>query len=86
MFIKETYTSQSRSGPPESRCAAVPGCDGAGRALAQPRRFRNCGPILLYSPRRDHGNTSHGPSLDKWTPSSLGATFKLSPIRVAGAA
>jgi len=26
------------------------------------------------------GNTSHGPSLDKWTPSGSGATFKLSPI------
>jgi hypothetical protein len=26
------------------------------------------------------GNTSHGPSLDKWTPSGAGATFKLSPI------
>ena len=26
------------------------------------------------------GNTSHGPSLDKWTPSGSGASFKLSPI------
>jgi hypothetical protein len=26
------------------------------------------------------GNTSHGPSLDKWTPSGSGAAFKLSPI------
>src|SRR5213078_4601158 len=26
------------------------------------------------------GNTSHGPSLDKWTPSGAGAEFKLSPI------
>src|ERR1044071_5389561 len=26
------------------------------------------------------GNTSHGPSLDKWTPSGSGATFKLSAI------
>jgi hypothetical protein len=26
------------------------------------------------------GNTSHGPSLDKWTPSGSGATFELSPI------
>jgi hypothetical protein len=26
------------------------------------------------------GNTSHGPSLDKWTPSGSDATFKLSPI------
>jgi hypothetical protein len=26
------------------------------------------------------GNTSHGPSLDKWTPSGSGATFALSPI------
>jgi len=26
------------------------------------------------------GNTSHGPSLDKWTPSGSGATFTLSPI------
>src|SRR5213596_2683530 len=26
------------------------------------------------------GNTSHGPALDKWTPSGAGADFKLSPI------
>ena len=26
------------------------------------------------------GNTSHGPALDKWTPSGSGADFKLSPI------
>ena len=26
------------------------------------------------------GNTSHGPSLDRWTPSGAGATFTLSPI------
>src|SRR5256885_11972739 len=25
-------------------------------------------------------NTSHGPALDKWTPSGAGADFKLSPI------
>jgi hypothetical protein len=26
------------------------------------------------------GNTSHGPSMDRWTPSGAGADFKLSPI------
>src|SRR3954467_185796 len=26
------------------------------------------------------GNTSHGPAMDKWTPSGSGADFKLSPI------
>src|SRR3954465_8977467 len=26
------------------------------------------------------GNTSHGPEMDKWTPSGAGADFKLSPI------
>src|SRR5215471_7075105 len=26
------------------------------------------------------GNTSHGPAMDKWTPSGAGADFKLSPI------
>ena len=26
------------------------------------------------------GNTSHGPAMDKWTPSGAGANFKLSPI------
>ena len=25
-------------------------------------------------------NTSHGPAMDKWTPSGSGADFKLSPI------
>src|SRR5437868_14947001 len=26
------------------------------------------------------GNTTHGPAMDKWTPSGSGANFKLSPI------
>src|SRR3954452_6024588 len=26
------------------------------------------------------GNTSHGPAMDRWTPSGAGADFKLSPI------
>jgi hypothetical protein len=53
----------------------------AGTALAQTAAMPKLRTGFFYIPHGAiMGNTSHGPSLDKWTPSGAGATFKLSPI------
>jgi hypothetical protein len=53
----------------------------AGTALAQTAAVPKLRVGFFYMP---HGaimyNTSHGPAMDKWTPSGSGADFKLSPI------
>jgi hypothetical protein len=53
----------------------------AGTALAQTAAAPKMRAAFFYLP---HGaimyNTSHGPAMDKWTPSGSGADFKLSPI------
>ena len=53
----------------------------AGTALAQTAAAPKMRAGFFYLP---HGaimyNTSHGPAMDKWTPSGSGADFKLSPI------
>ena len=53
----------------------------AGTALAQTAAVPKMRAAFFYLP---HGaimyNTSHGPAMDKWTPSGSGADFKLSPI------
>src|SRR5437868_14553994 len=53
----------------------------AGTALAQTAAAPKLRTGFFYLP---HGaimyNTSHGPAMDKWTPSGSGADFKLSPI------
>src|SRR5256714_20103 len=53
----------------------------AGTALAQTAAAPKMRTGFFYIP---HGaimhNTSHGPAMDKWTPSGSGADFKLSPI------
>src|SRR5205809_830964 len=53
----------------------------AGTALAQTAAAPKLRMGFFYLP---HGaimyNTSHGPAMDKWTPSGSGANFKLSPI------
>ena len=53
----------------------------AGTALAQTAAVPKLRTGFFYLP---HGaimyNTSHGPAMDKWTPSGSGADFKLSPI------
>src|SRR6201984_1627598 len=53
----------------------------AGTALAQTAAVPKLRAAFFYLP---HGaimyNTSHGPAMDKWTPSGSGADFKLSPI------
>ena len=53
----------------------------AGTALAQTTAVPKLRTGFFYIPHGAiMGNTSHGPSLDKWTPSGSGAAFKLSPI------
>jgi hypothetical protein len=53
----------------------------AGTALAQTAAMPKLRTGFFYIPHGAiMGNTSHGPSLDKWTPSGAGATFTLSPI------
>src|SRR5918993_1071802 len=53
----------------------------AGTALAQTAAVPKLRTGFFYLPHGAiMGNTSHGPSLDKWTPSGSGGTFTLSPI------
>src|SRR3954464_12499591 len=53
----------------------------AGTALAQTAAAPKIRTGFFYLPHGAiMGNTAHGPSMDKWTPSGAGANFKLSPI------
>src|SRR5678816_4207944 len=53
----------------------------AATALAQTTAVPKLRTGFFYIPHGAiMGNTSHGPTLDKWTPSGSGADFKLSPI------
>src|SRR5438046_6695929 len=53
----------------------------AGTALTQTAAVPKLRTGFFYIPHGAiMGNTSHGPALDKWTPSGSGADFKLSPI------
>jgi hypothetical protein len=53
----------------------------AATALAQTAAARKLRAGFFYIPHGAiMGNTSHGPQMDKWTPSGAGADFKLSPI------
>jgi hypothetical protein len=53
----------------------------AGTALAQTAAVPKLRTGFVYLPHGAiMGNTSHGPALDRWTPSGSGATFTLSPI------
>jgi hypothetical protein len=53
----------------------------AGTALAQTAATPKLRTGFFYLPHGAiMGNTAHGPSMDKWTPSGSGANFKLSPI------
>src|SRR5678815_2878727 len=57
--------------------AMVPAATALAQTAAQPKLRTG----FFYIP---HGaimhNTSHGPAMDKWTPTGSGADFKLSPI------
>src|SRR3954467_10927455 len=53
----------------------------AATALAQTAAIPKLRTGFFYIPHGAiMGNTSHGPAMDKWTPSGSGADFKLSPI------
>src|SRR4051812_27958758 len=53
----------------------------AGQALAQSAAAPKTRMGFFYIPHGAiMGNTSHGPTADKWTPTGKGAEFKLSPI------
>jgi hypothetical protein len=53
----------------------------AGTALAQTAAMPKLRTGFFYLPHGAiMGNTSHGPAMDKWTPTGSGADFKLSPI------
>jgi hypothetical protein len=53
----------------------------AGTALAQTAAVPKLRTGFFYLPHGAiMGNTSHGPAMDKWTPSGVGADFKLSAI------
>jgi hypothetical protein len=53
----------------------------AGTALAQTAAVPKLRTGFFYLPHGAiMGNTSHGPAMDRWTPSGSGANFKLSPI------
>src|SRR6478752_8249853 len=53
----------------------------AATALAQTAAKPKLRTAFFYLPHGAiMGNTSHGPQMDKWTPSGTGADFKLSPI------
>src|SRR6478752_2740191 len=53
----------------------------AATALAQTAAKPKLRTAFFYIPHGAiMGNTSHGPQMDKWTPTGAGADFKLSPI------
>src|SRR5205085_7362055 len=53
----------------------------ASTALSQTAATRKLRAGFFYIPHGAiMGNTSHGPQMDKWTPTGAGADFKLSPI------
>lgn len=85
MFITKKHISRRAALKAAGVTLGLPFLDAmvpAGTALAQtaavPSKLRTG---FFYLPHGAiMGNTAHGPSMDKWTPSGAGADFKLSPI------
>jgi hypothetical protein len=84
MFITKKHISRRAVLKGAGVSLALPLLDAmfpAATALAQTAAAPKMRTGFFYIP---HGaimhNTSHGPSMDKWTPSGSGADFKLSPI------
>ena len=84
MFITKKHISRRTVLKGAGVSLALPFLDAmvpAGTALAQTAAVPKLRTGFFYLP---HGaimdNTSHGPAMDKWTPSGSGADFKLSPI------
>ena len=84
MFITKKHLSRRAVLKGAGVALALPFLDAmvpAATALAQTAAAPKLRTGFFYIP---HGaimhNTSHGPAMDKWTPSGAGADFKLSPI------
>ena len=84
MFITKKHISRRATLKAAGVSLALPFLDAmvpASTALAQTAAVPKTRVGFFYIP---HGaimyNTSHGPAMDKWTPSGSGADFKLSPI------
>jgi len=84
MFITKKHLSRRTVLKGAGVSVALPFLDAmvpASTALAQTAAVPKVRAGFFYIP---HGaimfNTSHGPAMDKWTPSGAGADFKLSPI------
>src|SRR5258707_10243778 len=84
MFITRKHLSRRTVLKGAGVSLALPFLDAmvpAATALAQTAAVPKLRTGFFYIPHGAiMGNTSHGPSLDKWTPSGSGADFKLSPI------
>src|SRR5437879_7910356 len=84
MFITKKHISRRAVLKAAGVTLALPFLDAmvpAATALAQTAAVPKLRTGFFYIPHGAiMGNTSHGPALDKWTPSGSGADFKLSPI------
>ena len=84
MFITKKHISRRTVLKGAGVTLALPFLDAmvpAATALAQTAAVPKLRTGFFYIPHGAiMGNTSHGPALDKWTPSGSGANFKLSPI------
>src|SRR6201988_4100433 len=84
MFITKKYISRRTMLKSAGVALGLPFLDAmvpARTALAQTAAAPKLRTGFFYLPHGAvMGNTSHGPAMDKWTPSGSGADFKLSPI------
>ena len=84
MFITKKHLSRRTVLKGAGVSLALPFLDAmvpASTALAQTAAMPKLRAGFFYLPHGAMmGNTTHGPSMDKWTPSGSGADFKLSPI------
>ncbi len=84
MFITKKHLSRRTVLKGAGVSLALPFLDAmvpASTALAQTAAAPKLRAGFFYLPHGAiMGNTTHGPSMDRWTPSGSGANFKLSPI------
>jgi len=84
MFITKKHISRRTVLKGTGVSLALPFLDAmvpAGTALAQTAAVPKLRTGFFYLPHGAiMGNTSHGPAMDRWTPSGAGADFKLSHI------
>src|SRR5512143_1395996 len=84
MFLTKKHISRRKVLKGAGVSLALPFLDAmvpAGTALAQTAAAPKLRTGFFYIPHGAiMGNTSHGPAMDRWTPTGSGADFKLSPI------